>query len=207
MRTRRARSAARAQSGVDEEQLVSALLAQSDEAIREYLERYRPLFQHCAARFESDSKAREDLQHDLASFALDRLRRGAFNAERGRFGTWLYRVAWCRCVDLKRKDEAQRSVELAPAGDDLPDSADQSPSPDERAQTREIQILVREALRDLPAHERRLIELRNLEGLTLPDIASRLGITLEQAKYRHSRAEALLRRAVLSRASRRELVE
>lgn len=192
---------------MDESELVLGLREQREEAVREYLDRYRSLFHHCIAQFESDPTTREDLQQDLAWYALERLRDGVFDSERGTFGTWLYRVAWCRCVDLKRQANARRRVKLQPVGDDLPETVDPGAAPTVQAEDNEIAAKVRVALRELALEERKLLELRYVDAVTLPDIAERLGITLEQAKYRLKRASSLLRRAVLALARREELVD
>lgn len=192
---------------LEESELVRGLLEQRDAAVREYLDRYRSLFHHCIAQFESDSAAREDLQQELAWYALERLREGVFDSGRGSFGTWLYRVAWCRCVDLKRQANARRRVKLTPLGDELPETVDPSLAPTDQAQDNEIAAKVRLAMRELAGEERQLLELRFVENVTLPEIAARLQITLEQAKYRLKRASSLLRRAVLTLARREELVD
>lgn len=192
---------------MEESELVRGLLEQREAAVREYLDRYRSLFHHCIAQFESDGTAREDLQQELAWYALERLREGVFDAERGSFGTWLYRVAWCRCVDLKRQANARRRVKLTPVGDELPETVDPALAPTEQASDNEIATKVRLALRELAVEERRLLELRFVDNVTLPEIAERLELTLEQAKYRLKRASSLLRRAVLALARREELVD
>lgn len=192
---------------LEESELVRGLLEQREAAVREYLDRYHSLFHHCIAQFESDAAAREDLQQELAWYALERLREGVFDSERGSFGTWLYRVAWCRCVDLKRQANARRRVRLTPVGDDLPETVDPALAPTDQAQDNEIAAKVRLALRELASEERQLLELRFVEHVTLPEIAARLEITLEQVKYRLKRASSLLRRAVLALARREELVD
>lgn len=53
------------------------------------------------------------------------------------------------------------------------------------------------AVARLPAHYREILLLRDLEGLTLAEIASRLGMHVEAAKARLHRAR-LLARAYLS---------
>lgn len=187
--------------------LVRGLLDRQNEAVSAFLERYRPLFQHCIAQFESDPTSREDLFQDIAWHALERLDQGSFDAAKGSFGTWLYRVAWCRCVDLKRQQNARRRVQLKVVEEDLPDEPDPSPGPRERAGDQEIGSLVRASLSELEREERELLVLRFVDGLTLIEVADRLGITLEQTKYRLKRASSALRKALIARVPRAEAVE
>lgn len=183
---------------MDEAHLIEGLLARREDAVAAFLERYRPLFYHCIAHFESDEGAREDLYQDLVLFILERLDREAFDAERGSFGTWLYRVAWCRCVDQKRRDSARRRPRLATVGDAVPERIDEHPGPDEIAGTSEVGAVVRDALVELTAEERQLLERRFVLGETIPDIAGALAMSVEQTKYRLRRATISLRRVLLN---------
>jgi RNA polymerase sigma-70 factor (ECF subfamily) len=183
---------------VDDQELVRGLRERREEAVAGFLERYRALFYHCIGHFEADPAAREDLFQDLVLFALERLDRDTFDPERGSFGTWLYRVAWCRCVDLKRKKNARRNPKLTPVGDRIPEQADERPSPSEVAGDEEIGGIVRRAMDTLEPQERELLNLRYVDGRTLGDISEALSISLEQAKYRLKRASVSLRKILLN---------
>jgi RNA polymerase sigma-70 factor (ECF subfamily) len=183
---------------VEELELVSGLRQRSEEAVGVFLERYRSLFYHCIAHFEADHTAREDLYQDLVVYVLDRLDRDTFHPERGSFGTWLYRVAWCRSVDIKRKQAARRSLRVTPAGDRVPDQVDERPGPVQRVEESEIGGIVRDALGTLAGDDRQLLDLRFVEGATLGEISDRMSISLEQTKYRLRRATVSLRRVLLN---------
>jgi len=189
----------------DDTLLVEGLRARDDDAVRAYLERYRPLFLHCISHFEQEPAARDDLLADLSWHALERLAQDAFDPARGSFGTWLYRVAWCRCVDVKRQQNARRRIRLSPQGDDLPERADPAAPLPEALAGAEISSAVRWAMAQLPAEERSLLVLRFVEHRTLLDIAAALGITIEQAKYRLKRASSALRRELLTRLPKSEV--
>jgi RNA polymerase sigma-70 factor, ECF subfamily len=192
---------------LEEPLLVEGLRARQEEAVRAYLERYRSLFLHCIAQFEADLTRRDELLQDLAWHALERLRADSFDAERGSFGTWLYRVAWCRCVDLKRRQNAKRRVHLTTGVDDLSDRPDTGPEPVEALGSSEIGERVRAALLELDDEARALIELRHSDGLTLQEVGERLGFSLEQTKYRLKRASSQLRRALLAHLPQEEVLE
>jgi len=83
--------------------LVEGLRTRDERAVEEFLARYKSLLHHCIGQFTHDATEREDLYQDLVIHALDRLDRDAFDPEKGGFSTWLYRVSWCRCVDLRRR--------------------------------------------------------------------------------------------------------
>ena len=175
--------------------------------MRAYLERYRSLFQHCISHFEADASLREDLFQELAWHALERLDHDSFDAARGSFGTWLYRVAWCRCVDLKRQENARRKVRVALHGDALPERADPGDGPSESAGATELGRLVRGALDTLEVQEQSLLRLRFVDGRPLNEVADALSITVEQAQYRLKRASSELRRALLARLERATIAD
>ena len=192
---------------MEEQVLVDGLRQRDEEAVAAFLERYRSLFYHCIGHFESDLIAREDLYQDLVLYVLERIDRGSFDKSKGSFGTWLYRVAWCRCVDEKRKQSSQRRPRLAAMGDHVPEQEDQSPGPQENAGLEEIGGVVRGAMSELDPEEQALLDLRFVRGETIGDIARELTISLEQTKYRLRQAQVALRRVLLNQYATLEVSE
>jgi RNA polymerase sigma-70 factor (ECF subfamily) len=72
----------------------------------------------------------------------------------------------------------------------------QQSSPSQQAVRREQAVLLADALGQLPDSYREVIVLRHLEGLTFPQVASRMGRTVESIKKLWARALARLRRAL-----------
>ena len=192
---------------MEEHVLVEGLRSRDEEAVAAFLERYRSLFYHCIGHFESDLAAREDLYQDLVLYVFERLDRDSFDPAKGSFGTWLYRVAWCRCVDEKRKQSARRRPRLTALGEDVPERADDAPGPDENAGLDEIGGVVRGALSELDPEERALLDLRFVQERTLGSISRELAISLEQTKYRLRRAQVALRRVLLNQYATLEVPE
>jgi RNA polymerase sigma-70 factor (ECF subfamily) len=187
-------------------ELVAGLRERREEAVRTLLERYRSLFFHCIGSFEADPSAREDLHQEVVLYVLERLDAGSFDPEKGSLGTWLYRVTWCRCVDLKRKSSARRTPMLTPVGDRVPERPDLSPGPGEEAGTEEIGQLVQRGMSLLEPEEQLLLTLRYVDGQTLGEIGDELAISIEQTKYRLKRAATSLRRVLLNEFAIEEAV-
>ena len=192
---------------LEEQELVAGLRERREETVTVFLERYRPLFYHCISNFEPDTNARDDLYQDVVMYVLHRLDADRFDAAKGSFGTWLYRVTWCRCVDLKRKQAARRNPKLTLAGDSLPDRTDQSAWPGDQVGDAEIGGLVRRGMATLDDEERALLELRFVDGHTLAEISDELSISLEQTKYRLKRAATALRKVLLNEFAFEEAAE
>jgi RNA polymerase sigma-70 factor, ECF subfamily len=183
---------------MEEVQLVRGLRARDEAAVAAFLERYRSLLFHCIGHFERDSAGRDDLYQELVLYVLERLDADRFDSQKGSFGTWLYRVAWCRCVDIKRRGQNRRHAYLATGTDGLADRPDASPGPGEQAGEAEVGTLVRRALVTLDNEDRSLLDLRFVQGHTLGEISGQLGISHEQCKYRLKRASTALRRVLLN---------
>jgi RNA polymerase sigma-70 factor (ECF subfamily) len=69
-------------------------------------------------------------------------------------------------------------------------------SPSQRAARREQAVLLADFLGQLPADYREVLILHHLEGLSLPQVARRLGRTLDSVKHVWLRALAQLRRSI-----------
>jgi RNA polymerase sigma-70 factor (ECF subfamily) len=69
-------------------------------------------------------------------------------------------------------------------------------TPSQHASRREQSVLLADALERLPDHYRDVIVLRNLEELPFPEVAARMGRTVDSVKQLWPRALACLRREV-----------
>jgi RNA polymerase sigma-70 factor (ECF subfamily) len=69
-------------------------------------------------------------------------------------------------------------------------------SPSRQAARREQGVLLAAALEQLPAAYREVIILRHLEGMTFPEVAGRMGRSLDSVKNLWARALAQLRRSL-----------
>ena len=172
--------------------------SRDDEAMRLFLERFRPLLGHCIRQFENEAAAREDLYQELVTYALERLDGGHFDPAKGSFGTWLYRVAWCRCVDLKRRESAGRRLPLAPASETVPEPSDEGRGPETTVGDTEVGALVRRCLEEMDPDDAELLRLRHMQDMTLVEIAELRSQTLETVKYRLRRATHVLRRRLVA---------
>ena len=98
--------------------------------------------------------------------------------------------------------ERQLAVELEQSSQTLDRGlvAAQS-SPSQQAIRREQSVLLAEALGRLPEEWRELLILRHLEGLSFPEVARRLGRTIDSVKKQWPRALAGLRRLLEAEAT------
>ncbi len=113
--------------------------------------------------------------------------------------TWLYAIARRACLRKRRrkKDEPARLLslgeEVSPA--ELKDEANRMA--DEAVAEGEVASLVQAALARLRASEREVLLLRDMEGLSAPEVAQVLGIKLDAVKSRLHRARLNMRAALV----------
>ena len=154
------------------------------------LERYRE-YLHLLARLQLDPRLRSKLDSsDLVQQTLLRAYQG-LDAFRGRNETEL--IAWLRTIlahtvanelcrfrkakrDVALERSLQAAVEESSARLEAWLAADYS-SPSEQAAWQEQSLLLAQALAQLPADQREVIELHHLNGQTLAEIAEQLGRT------------------------------
>lgn len=139
--------------------------------------------------------AKDVLQETLLSMARGiRDFRGASS-----ISTWLYTIARSFCIKQRRRskfapaEERSLDTELVSEGKQLPDPAQ---SPDEALANRQIERSLEQAIRSLEPMYREVLLLRDVEGLTAPEVAEVLGVTVEAVKSRLHRARLAVRAEV-----------
>lgn len=106
---------------------------------------------------------------------------------RASFGTWLYRIAVNCCLDHLKRRRRRPEVALT---EEIPADLD---DPNERLAARDRQRLVRAAIRELPKHQRAVLVLYDLQGLSYEEIAVVIGANVGTVKSRLNRARLALR--------------
>ncbi|MBR1841850.1 MAG: sigma-70 family RNA polymerase sigma factor [Oscillospiraceae bacterium] len=118
---------------------------------------------------------------------------GSFRGE-SRFSGWLYRLCYNAAMDHIRKtrDPNLRSLTNDDGSDAELDVADPAPTPEESAERKETQRIVREAVNQLDDDKREILIMREFSGMSYTAIAEALGIEEGTVKSRISRARASL---------------
>ena len=113
--------------------------------------------------------------------------------------TWLYTIARSFCIKKRRRSkfapEQEESLDGAPEGE-AARLADPGRLPDESLAGRQIEAALEQAIGELDPMYREVLLLRDVEGLTAPEVGEVLGLTVEAVKSRLHRARVAVREKV-----------
>ena len=172
----------------EERQLMDALLAGDEAAVRALYARFgRPVYA-MGLRLLGTREAAEELTQDVFLTAWRKAAR--FDPTRGRLSTWLMTIAHNLAVDRLRRDTGVSRPTLVLV-DEVPDVPG---ARDEEAIVMERDAAVR-ALASLSDAERRLLARAYFRGMTAREIAEGDGIPLGTVKTRLRAALIKVRRA------------
>ncbi len=140
-----------------------------------------------AARLLTDRAEAEDVTQE----AMLRLWKMApdWRSGEAKVSTWLYRVVTNLCTDRLRRT---RGVDI----DAVPEPGDDQPAADERLQQATRMAALDKALATLPDRQREAVVLRHIEGLSNPEIAEILDISVEAVESLTARGKRALAAAL-----------
>ena len=169
------RSPARSGADLSDTEAVTRSRDGDQDAFRVLVERYQGRAYRLAARLLGDPDLARDAVQEGFLKAYGSL--GRFEGRSG-FYTWLYRLVFNLCIDMKRRDRSSRHVEWndevaghLPDGDAAPASG-----PAVELDRAELRVALARAVEQLPEDARRTLLLREVDGLSYAEIAEALGI-------------------------------
>lgn len=133
------------------------------------------------------SEDAKDVVQDTMIKVLEKV--GDFRGESS-FRTWLYAIARSQCSRRHRRGNREVTGELPRTASEL---ADPAPSAAEQLAAESERNAVRLAIAALPEMYREVLVLRDMEGMTAPEVALALGLTVEAVKSRLHRARSRMR--------------
>lgn len=122
------------------------------------------------------------------------------------FSTWLFRIAVNTCKNRLNSSEfrqKKKTISLDNPGDpaterSLSQIKDEAPSPSIELERRERMMLIKEAIDSLPAEQKDVVVLRDIEGLSYEEIVDITGLNVGTLKSRLARARLNLRNRLRS---------
>lgn len=176
---------------MEENQLISAAQRGNLAAFNQLIGSYQGLAFNIAYSLLGDADSACDATQDAflkAYLALARYHGGSFKA-------WLSRIITNTCYDQLRAARRRPTTSL----DSIPDPEycvnliDRRRQPAESAEDQELRAVIQLGMRALPAEQRTVIVLSDVEGYSYEEICQVTGMTMGTVKSRLSRARAKMR--------------
>jgi RNA polymerase sigma-70 factor (ECF subfamily) len=178
--------------------LVEALRREDPDAPTTLVETYGDRVYRLARRITGSNEDAEEVAQDALWTAARKI--GSFKGESA-FGSWLYRIT-ANAAYMKLRSRRSKANEIGlddvlPALDEegrhFEPMDDWSSRVDEQALQGELREVLEGAIDALPPEYRTAVVLHDIEGLSNPDIAEALGISLPAVKSRIHRSRLFLR--------------
>jgi RNA polymerase sigma-70 factor, ECF subfamily len=188
--------------GVEDHVLVAAARGGDVRAFGELIERHRGL---CLKRAMLMMRNRSDAEDEVQNAfwkAFQRL--DQFRGE-GTFGAWLSRIVENQCLMRIREERNLRFVYL----DESTESnvrielVGQVADPEDECGLEEVVSLLRREISRIPPLLRKVMLLRDLDQLSMDEVALQLGLSIPAAKSRLARARTELRSRVMKHCGRK----
>jgi RNA polymerase sigma-70 factor (ECF subfamily) len=167
------------------------------EALDVLLERHQRRVYRFGLKMCRDPEDAKDVLQDTLLAAVRSMKdfRGAASVS-----TWLYTIARSFCLKKRRRSkfapEQEESIEARQPGEEARQIADPARGPDDELAGRQIEAALEQAIGGLDPMYREVLVLRDVEGLTAPEVAEVMGLTVEAVKSRLHRARIAVREAV-----------
>ena len=173
--------------------VLADVMAGDVEAFEKIVTRHKNRLFNFVFRFVGDRETAEDIIQEtfLRAFRRRKDYRAIAN-----FSTWLFTIAGNLAKSELRRRKRWRFFSLnwdeeSETGIDIPD---ESKRPDTMAETSMTDDLIQEAIESLPANYRRVIILRDVEGMSYHEISKIVGRPVGTIKSRVNRARLRLQR-------------
>ena len=151
-----------------------------------------------AVRLVGDREEAADLAQEAFLKAWQGL--SSFQGESS-FSTWIYRLTTNVCIDYLRRKKRRQEVEPAVSLDDedsgWAEPADAGQDPQRKLEEAERGRALARGLERLPEHQRQVLVMRELSGLSYQEIGAATGLDLGTVKSRIARARLALRKILL----------
>jgi RNA polymerase sigma-70 factor (ECF subfamily) len=182
---------------LSDEQVVAQVLAGQTALFEVLMRRHNERIYRAARAIVRDESEAEDVMQQAYVNAYAHLRQ--FDG-RSSLATWLTRIAINEAISrARRRGRYQALDENETTSVESLFPMRSMDNPEKEAFSRELRVILEEAVDALPDGAREVFMLRQVEGLSTADTAECLGVSEDVVKTRLSRARAALRQGLFER--------
>jgi RNA polymerase sigma-70 factor (ECF subfamily) len=172
----------------DERALIERARGGDETALKHLVETYGPRILRFGQKLcRDEEQAREITQQTWLSVA-DKI--GRFRGD-SQFSTWLFAIARSHCI--KNKTRGAAALPVAPLDESSSAALSPEAPPDEQLARLELEAALDAAIAALEPAQREVLLLRDVEGLSAPEVARVLEVSVDAVKSRLHRARKALR--------------
>jgi RNA polymerase sigma-70 factor (ECF subfamily) len=177
---------------MDEQALIASARRGNGRAFNQLVLIYQSMVYNLAYRILGDADAAADATQDafISAFKAMRKFRG------GSFKAWMLRIVTNACYDqlrVKQRRPTDSLDDLAIEQDHVRHLRDPAEQPDELLERRQLNQVIQAGIGTLPAEQRVVVVLSDVQGLSYQEIAEVAGLSLGTVKSRLSRGRAKVR--------------
>ena len=175
---------------MDEQKLISLAQQGDQSAFEQLLDRYQKTVYHQALRLTVNPEDAADVTQEVFLKVWKHL--PSFRGESS-FATWLYKLTDNAALDLIRREKKRQgdsSLDDEESTAFFP--ADPAPTPHQTVEQKELKQAVAEGLQQLSEEHRRILVMREINGMSYEEIGSILDLSPGTVKSRLARARISL---------------
>ena len=186
-------------SDQEDKKLINAFLEEDRTAFDKLILKYKDKVFNLCYRFMGDYDEADDAAQETFVKVYRNLKKFRFESS---FSTWIYRIAVNTCKNKMSSLNYRINQQMIRL--DKPKTSsngvypmeieDHTHSPERLVERKEKQQLIQKAINSLPGKHRRLVVLRDIEGLSYEEIVGITGNKLGTVKSKLARARELLRK-------------
>lgn len=176
-----------------DETLLTAARSGDREALERLLVLEEPRLYAFGLRMCGDPEDARDVMQDTMLAIAKHI--GGFRGESS-LSTWIFQLARSACIKHRRRPVGAPGAHETVPHEDAVGVADTGADPERLALSRELAERLDAALQSLSPASREVLVLRDVEGLSAPEVADVLGVTVDAVKSRLHRARKALEEAL-----------
>ncbi len=174
-------------------QLASLASAGDDSAFTTLVTRFQPAVFRWALMFAADPDEAEDITQEV--FVRTHQQLGQYRSD-GPLEAWLYRITRRAATQLRRTRKRRGRLALSPGAQPLRDVY--TTDPGGRVDRERATSIIRELFSELPARQREIFDLVDLQGLSPAEVAARTGIKPVSVRANLFKARRAIRESLLA---------
>jgi len=186
----------------EEKILIEKIIAGETDTFRSFVDEYKNLVMHIVFRMVGSKNVGEDLCQDVFLKVYDKLNNFRFQSK---VSTWVAKIAYNRCINYLEKKHVPLFDDFVADDASIEDFGSHISSPDDTAESKDLQQRVREEIQKLPVKFKTILTLYHLDELNYAEIGEVMQLPEGTVKSHLFRARKHLKEQLIKKYQKEEL--